>query len=232
MARSAQRRSTKVTLHAAYKIKTKVALRKSGLAVHSTPIQKLDPPGRSQGLPCRDMLPLRENVVQIIAKWDIRKIKSTKIWKLQMRSAKNEGASAVSYTLWCHLKERRGAETIYEKMHENFYENFDRFMKIMLKRRKLKFWWSRDFQLLVHTREGIKKSSFGPFDWKLVLFSQLSTLLSPLLSLISVGSTTEALEANSSTAKIIKKIVTKTFKRKANIASKHVSNGVLEVRIR
>ena len=42
-ARAAERRSTKVRLHKAYKIKTDVALRNSELAVHSTQVQSLDP---------------------------------------------------------------------------------------------------------------------------------------------------------------------------------------------
>ena len=42
-ARAAERRSTRVRLHKAYKIKTDVALRNSELAVHSTQVQSLDP---------------------------------------------------------------------------------------------------------------------------------------------------------------------------------------------
>jgi len=55
--------------------------------------------------------------------------------KIENANLANEGASAVSYTLLCHSKERRGTEPKYEKMHENF----DRSEKIVLKRRKFEF---------------------------------------------------------------------------------------------
>ena len=60
--------------------------------------------------------------------WSARKTNGAKINENEKND--NEGASAVSYTQWCHSKERRGAEAKYEKMHINFYENFDRFKKL------------------------------------------------------------------------------------------------------
>ena len=60
--------------------------------------------------------------------WSARKANGAKINENEKND--NEGASADSYTMRCYSKEHRSTETKYEKMHENFYENFDRFKKL------------------------------------------------------------------------------------------------------
>ena len=111
-------------LHNAYKIKTDVALRNSELAVHSTQVQSLDP-----------LESHRVFHVEICSSYEKMWSESLQMEREEMKMRKMKMRVHQQFPILCgairrSIEVRKGHETKYEKMHENVYENFDRFKKL------------------------------------------------------------------------------------------------------